>query len=163
MRTLYLLRHAKSSWKDESIPDFDRPLKKRGREAAEGVGKTLAGERLSSPVLISSPALRTRETTEIVLKTSNLNADVSYDERIYEADLSRLLRVLADVAAAEMELIVVGHNPGMQYLVEFLTGSEQRMPTAALAKISLETAAWDSVGRGEGKLEWLITPDDFED
>ena len=163
MRTLYLLRHAKSSWKDESIPDFDRPLKKRGREAAEGVGKTLASERLSSPVLISSPALRTRETTEIVLKAGNLEANVSYDERIYEADLSRLLRVLADVAANEKGLILVGHNPGMEYLVEFLTGSEQRMPTAALAKISLEAESWGAIGRVEGRLEWLITPDDLED
>jgi phosphohistidine phosphatase len=163
MRTLYLLRHAKSSWKDESIPDFDRPLKKRGREAAEGVGKTLAGERLSSPILISSSALRTRETTEIVLKAGNLKANVSYDERIYEADLPRLLRVLADVAANEKELILVGHNPGMEYLVEFLTGVEQRMPTAALAKISLEVESWGAIGRGEGRLEWLITPDDLKD
>ena len=163
MRSLYLLRHAKSSWKDNSLPDFDRPLKKRGRQAAEGVGKTLAGERLSRPVIVSSTALRTRETTEIVIKTGNLKANVSYDERIYEADLSRLLRVLADVTATATELIVVGHNPGMEYLVEFLTGSEQRMPTAALAKISLEAESWGAVGRGEGRLEWLITPDDLDD
>lgn len=163
MRSLYLLRHAKSSWKDDSIPDFDRPLKKRGREAAKRVGKTLGAEQLSRPVLISSPALRTRETTDIVLKSSNLKADVSYDERIYEADLSRLLSVIADVASDKTELILVGHNPGMEYLLEFLTGSVQRMPTAALAKIILETATWDSVERGDGRLEWLITPEDLED
>jgi phosphohistidine phosphatase len=97
-----------------------------------------------------------------VLKSSNLKADVSYDERIYDADLSRLLSVIADVASDKTELILVGHNPGMEYLVEFLTGSGQRMPTAALAKIILETATWDSVERGDGRLEWLITPEDLE-
>jgi len=163
MSTLYLLRHAKSSWKDDSIPDFDRPLKKRGREAAENVGKTLAAEQLSHPVLISSPAKRTRETTEIVLKAGNLKANVSYDERIYEADVSRLLKVIGDVSSAKTELILVGHNPGMEYLVEFLTGSGQRMPTAALAKITLKTASWDSVERGEGTLEWLKMPEDQDD
>jgi len=67
------------------------------------------------------------------------------------------------VTATATELIVVGHNPGMEYLVEFLTGSEQRMPTAALAKISLEAESWGAIGRVEGRLEWLITPDDLED
>lgn len=163
MRSLYLLRHAKSSWKDDSIPDFDRPLKKRGREAAEKVGKRLGKERFSNPVLISSPALRTRETTGIVLKASNLKVPVSFDERIYEADLSQLLTVVADVESDKMELVLVGHNPGMEYLVDFLTDSGQNMPTAALAKIILETASWDSVERGAGRLEWLITPEDLGD
>ncbi|HET6862764.1 MAG TPA: histidine phosphatase family protein [Pyrinomonadaceae bacterium] len=162
MRSLYLLRHAKSSWKDDSIADVDRPLKKRGRAAAERVGKTLGAERLSSPVLISSPALRTRETTDIVLKAGHLKVIVSYDERIYEADLASLLRVIAEVAADKTELILVGHNPGMEYLLDFLTGPGQPMPTAALAKIILETASWDSVERGDGRLEWLKTPADLE-
>jgi len=92
-----------------------------------------------------------------------LKANVSYDERIYEADVSRLSKVIGDVSPAKTELILVGHNPGMEYLVEFLTGSGQRMPTAALAKITLKTASWDSVERGEGTLEWLKTPEDLED
>jgi len=162
MRTLYLLRHAKSSWKDDSIPDFDRPLKKRGREAAEMVGKTLGGEKLSSAVLISSPAQRTRETTGILLKSSKLKLEILYDERIYDADLSRLITVIGEVSPEKTELILVGHNPGMEYLLEFLTGSGQRMPTAALAKITLETASWDSLERGDGTLEWLKTPEDLE-
>jgi phosphohistidine phosphatase len=163
MRTLYLLRHAKSSWKDDSISDFDRPLKKRGREAAEMVGKTLGGEKFSSAVLISSPAQRTRETTGILLKSSKLKVEILYDERIYDADLTRLIKVISEVSPEKAELILVGHNPGMEYLLEFLTGSGQRMPTAALAKITLETASWDSLERGDGTLEWLKTPEDLED
>jgi phosphohistidine phosphatase len=97
-----------------------------------------------------------------VLKAGKLRANVSYDERIYEADLASLLRVIADVAADKTELILVGHNPGMEYLLDFLTGSGQPMPTAALAKIILETASWDSVERGDGRLEWLKTPADLE-
>jgi len=161
MRILYLLRHAKSSWEDDSVPDFDRPLKKRGRKAAAAVGKKLASEELSDPILISSPAARTRETTAILLQ-NGLDADVNYDERIYNADLQQLLAVIADVDAKRKQVILVGHNPGMEYLLEFLTGSSQRMPTAALARISSKKSSWQ-LGKGEGKLEWLVTPDELND
>jgi phosphohistidine phosphatase len=69
MRTLYLLRHGKSSWSDASIRDFDRPLKDRGRKAAERVGKRLASEKLKAPLVICSPAVRARETAEIMLRS----------------------------------------------------------------------------------------------
>src|ERR1700752_1601523 len=107
MRTLYLLRHAKSSWKDNSLADFERPLKKRGREAAEQVGRTLAAEKLKHPLLISSPAVRTRETTELVLASGKLDAKVTYDARIYEASLSQLLEVIGSIADKEKTLILV--------------------------------------------------------
>ena len=159
IRTLYLLRHAKSSWKDDSLADFDRPLKKRGREAAEQVGRTLAAERLKRPLLISSPAIRTRETTGLVLASGKLNAKVTYDDRIYEASLSQLLEVIGSVDEEEATLILVGHNPGMEYLLEYLTGSEAAMPTAALAKIIVGDSSWQRIERGKCQLEWLRTPD----
>ena len=85
MRILYLLRHAKSSWNDASLRDFDRPLKKRGREAAKRIGQRIAEETLSNPLVICSPAVRTRETAEIVLGSANLQVEPRFDERIYEA------------------------------------------------------------------------------
>src|SRR6201999_1920982 len=96
MRTLYLLRHAKSSWKDDSLRDFDRPLKGRGREAAEQIGKILASGKLlsasqTSPLVISSPAVRARETTKLVLESAGLEFEPRFDERIYEADVRTLL------------------------------------------------------------------------
>jgi phosphohistidine phosphatase len=158
IRTLYLLRHAKSSWKDDSLADFDRPLKKRGREAADEVGRTLAAEKLKRPLLISSPAVRTRETTALVTAAGKLDAKLTYDARIYEASLSQLLEVIGSVADKEMTLILVGHNPGMEYLLEYLTGSKAAIPTAALAKILIGDSSWQGIERGRCQLEWLRTP-----
>ena len=87
MRILYLLRHAKSSWRDATLRDFDRPLKKRGREAAERIGQRIGAENLNNPLVICSPAVRTRETAEIVLTNAKLQIEPRFDERIYEASL----------------------------------------------------------------------------
>jgi phosphohistidine phosphatase len=156
MRTLYLLRHAKSSWKDDSLPDFDRPLKGRGREAAEDVGKHLATEKLKHPLVLCSPAVRTRETLEILLKSAKLKVDERFDERIYEASLRDLLQVLSEISDDVNVAIMIGHNPGFEDLLAHLTGERRPMPTCALGKINLPK--WKGVEWGEGSLEWFITP-----
>lgn len=158
LRTLYLLRHAKSSWKDDSLADFDRPLKGRGRDAAEQLGKRLASEKLKDGVLICSPAVRTRETADIVLKHSRLRMDQRFDERIYEASLRDLLQVVAEIPDDRQTAMMIGHNPGFEELLAFLTGQARRMPTCALAKIKLEVASWKDVRAREGSLESFITP-----
>ena len=156
MRTLYLLRHAKSSWKDASLRDFDRPLNGRGREAAEVVGKRLAAEKLKTPLVICSPAVRTRETARIVLESAKLKAEVEFEERIYEASLRDLLQVVSEVPEEVEVTIMIGHNPGFEELLSYLTGESRHMPTCALAKIELDD--WTDVRPGKGKLEWFITP-----
>jgi phosphohistidine phosphatase len=161
MRTLYLLRHAKSSWKDLSLRDFDRPLKERGREAAEVVGKQLAKEKLKQPLVICSPAVRTRETAEIVLESSKTKGDVVFEERIYEASLRDLLEVVSDIPDAVQVAIMIGHNPGFEELLGYLTGEGRHMPTCALAKIKLD--GWKNERAGEGGLEWFITPKELAD
>lgn len=157
MRTLYLLRHAKSSWNDSSLRDYDRPLKGRGRDAAQRIGKHLATEELKAPLLICSPAVRTRETAELVLKSSNLRVDERFDERIYEASLRDLLQVVAEIPDQKRVVILIGHNPGFEELLAFLTGEGRRMPTCALAKIKFDVS-WKNIKAGEGNLDWFITP-----
>ncbi|HEX7334321.1 MAG TPA: histidine phosphatase family protein [Pyrinomonadaceae bacterium] len=157
-RILYLLRHAKSSWKDNSLADFDRPLKGRGRDAAEQMGKRLASEKLEDAVLICSPAARTRETAQLVLKHSRLRMDQRFDERIYEASLSDLLQVLAEIPDEKQTVMLIGHNPGFEELLAFLTGEARRMPTCALAKIKLELESWKDARGGEGSLKLFLTP-----
>src|SRR6185436_12945180 len=122
MRMLYLLRHAKSSWNDATLRDFDRPLKKRGREAAERIGERMAEERLSNPLVICSPAVRTRETAEIVLTSANLQVEPRFDERIYEASLRELVQIVTEIPDDKDVAIMIGHNPGFEELVSFLTG-----------------------------------------
>ena len=163
MRTLYLLRHGKSSWSDASIRDFDRPLKDRGRKAAERVGKRLGAEKPKALLVICSPAVRARETAEIVLKSSKLKAELRFDERIYEASLRDLLQVVAEIPDETHAAILVGHNPGFEELLAFLTGEGRQMPTCALAKIKLEVEGWQKVRAGEGSLEWFITPKELSE
>ena len=139
--------------------DFERPLKERGRDAAGRIGKRLAAEKLSMPLVICSPAVRTRETLEIVLKSSGLHVEEHFDERIYEASLRDLLEVVSEIQDDKDVVILIGHNPGFQELLAFLTGESRRMPTCALAKIKLER--WKGVRIGEGSLEWFITPQEL--
>jgi phosphohistidine phosphatase len=163
MRILYLLRHAKSSWADSALRDFDRPLKKRGREAAERIGERMAEEKLGNPLVICSPAVRTRETAEIVLTSANLQVEPRFDERIYEASLRELVQIVTEIADDKQVALMIGHNPGFEELLSFLTGEHRRMPTCALAKIKFGDLSWKDVRAGEGSLEWFIAPKELPD
>jgi len=163
MRTLYLLRHAKSSWKDQTLRDFDRPLKGRGRKAAEQMGQVLAEEKLKSPLVISSPAVRARETIELVLESAGFKLKPRFEERIYEADVRTLLEVVESIPDSAETAIMVGHNPGFENLLTDLTGDNQHMPTCALAKIEVDVASWSEVSEESGRLEMFVTPKELED
>ncbi|HKR14074.1 MAG TPA: histidine phosphatase family protein [Pyrinomonadaceae bacterium] len=177
MRTLYLLRHAKSSWKDDSLKDFDRPLKRRGRDAAEQIGKILAGEKLASGsgklalgsgkltsfLVISSPAVRARETSKFVLESAGLKLEPRFDERIYEADVRTLLEVVESIPEKVETAMLVGHNPGFENLLAYLTGDDRHMPTAALAKIEFEAGSWGDISEGSGRLASFVTPKELDD
>jgi len=163
MRILYLLRHAKSSWNDPTLRDFDRPLKKRGREAAERIGERMALETLSNPLVICSPAVRTRETAEVVLASAKLQVEPRFDERIYEASLRELVEIVTEIPNDKEVAIMIGHNPGFEELLSFLTGEHRRMPTCALAKIRFEDVSWNEVRAGEGSLEWFTAPKELPD
>src|SRR5688572_33325074 len=163
MRTLYLLRHAKSSWKDETLRDFDRPLKGRGRRAAEQMGQILAEEKLKSPLVISSPAVRARETLDLVLNSAGLKLEPRFEERIYEADVGTLFEIVKSIADTSNTAMMVGHNPGFENLLDYLTGDTRHMPTCALAKIEFDAGSWREVSEESGRLELFVTPKELED
>lgn len=158
MKTLYLLRHAKSNWKEPGLQDFDRPLNERGREAAPLVGRLIRKRKLRVDLLLSSPAARARQTADLVKESAGLSADLLNDERIYEADAVALLEVVTQAAESADTLMLVGHNPGMEELLTLLTGEEQHMPTAALACVALDVDQWGKARAGTGRLEWLVRP-----
>jgi len=145
------------------LRDFDRPLKKRGREAAERIGQRIGAETLSNPLVICSPAVRTRETAEIVLTSANLNVEPRFEERIYEASLRELVSIVTEIPDDKDVAIIIGHNPGFEELLSFSTGEYRRMPTCALAKIGFEVVSWKDVRAGEGNLEWFIAPKELPD
>jgi phosphohistidine phosphatase len=161
MRTLYLLRHAKSSWADASLADFERPLNDRGREAAEQMGRFLAEKKVDISVLVSSPSVRTRQTIEILLQDASLRIEPVFDERIYEGSLNTLVHVVSELPDSQQAAMLVGHNPGMEQLLSFLTHETRNVPTCALAKIDLDCSSWREAGRGSGRLEWFVTPKDL--
>ncbi|HEX8922144.1 MAG TPA: histidine phosphatase family protein [Pyrinomonadaceae bacterium] len=156
MKKLLLLRHAKSSWEDASLPDFERPLNERGLRAAPLVGKFLRQQKIRPDLVICSPAKRTRETIALVLKAAGIETEVRYDERIYEASVSRLREVISEIEDDKREVMLVGHNPGFENLLERLTGQQERMPTAALARIILDSENWKEAAAKSGYLELFV-------
>jgi phosphohistidine phosphatase len=158
MKTLLLLRHAKSSWKTGNVKDFDRPLNQRGLKAAPQVGKSLRKRKLKLDLVLSSPAERARQTAQLVLESARLNVELRYDERIYEAGAARLLEVVSQIEDGANVAVLVGHNPGLEDLLKVLTGEERHLSTAALACIELNVEKWSKVRAGIGRLEWLAKP-----
>ncbi len=161
MKTLLLLRHAKSVWDDPALKDFERPLNKRGLKAAHAVGVFLRQQKAQPQLLLSSPAERARQTTLLVMESAKLAVDLRYDERIYEASLERLMEVLSQIEDTADVVMLVGHNPGLEELLEHLTGEAQRMQTAALACLNLNLEKWSKVKEQSASLEWLVKSRDL--
>lgn len=162
MKTLLLLRHAKSGWKENGVRDFDRPLNQRGLKAAPAMGKLLRKRKLQPDLVLSSPAERARQTTQLVLESADLKTELRYDERIYEAGVARLLEIISQIDDEADVAMLVGHNPGFEDLQEALTGEAHDFPTAALACIELNIEKWNKVRAGAGRLEWLATPKELK-
>lgn len=156
MKKLLLLRHAKSSWADATLKDFERPLNERGQRAAPLIGQFMRERAIRPELVICSPAKRTRETIALVLEAARLEVKVRFDERIYEATTERLLEVVSEIEEDKREVMLVGHNPGFENLLERLTNESEPMPTAALALITLDADKWKEAARLSGRLEWLV-------
>ena len=109
-------------------------------------------------LVLSSPALRARETIERVAKAAKWSPDVRFDQRIYEAGGLRLLEVVSQIENERKTALLVGHNPGIQELLMLLTGESKRVPTATLIKVELKTSKWINAADKRAKLEWLIKP-----
>ena len=162
MKTLYLLRHAKSSWDDPSLKDFDRPLNGRGLKAAPRIGAYMRKEKIRPDVIVSSPALRAQLTASMVSEAAGLTSPVQFDERIYEASAQKLFEIVAGFEDEVKTAMMVGHNPGFEELLEALTGEAARMPTAALACIEFKLEKWSDIAAESGKLKWLIRAKDLK-
>lgn len=163
MKTLLLLRHAKSDWDDSSLRDFDRPLAPRGERDAPRMGKSLRKRGPLPDLIISSPAARAKATTKAIIKAAKIEIEPRFDESIYGATTPELIKLIRRLPHESSRALLVGHNPGFEDLVGRLTGSHQRMPTAALALIEFQIDRWDDVEDGKGTLVWLLTPKQSEE
>ncbi len=162
MKNLLLLRHAKSSWKDPDLADFERPLNERGRKAAALVGSYIAEHGVSIDLIISSPAVRARQTIELLLRSAKRSVELRFDQLIYEGSPTRLLEIVSQIEDERKAVLLVGHNPGMEELLALLVGGEQHMPTASLATVLLHTKKWDKVPGTKGELISFVKAKDLK-
>ena len=146
MKRLLILRHAKSSWADSSITDWQRPLNERGLRDAPRAGDWLRDRSLMPDVIITSDAVRARSTTEIVANAAGYRQEIVVEPSLYHAKPEDMLAVLNGVQdQAALTVMIVGHNPGLEDLVQQLTGEHHSLPTAALVHISLSIDRWSEL------------------
>ncbi len=158
MKTLFILRHAKSSWENPDWADFERPLNSRGLDAARFIGALVYERSLSPQIIVSSPAKRAKQTAVLVKEIAEIPKPIIFDERIYEASPLTLFNLIREFDEKYESVLIVGHNPGFENLVRMLTGETVSMPTAALAKINLGIEKWSEIETDSNKLEILIRP-----
>ncbi len=167
MLTLILLRHAKSSWDDSSLDDFDRPLARRGEAAAPRMGAYMKAQGLAPDLILCSSAVRARQTLDLVLPQLPGKPEVRHEKGLYLAPPDALLARIRKIDPKMRQVMVVGHDPGMHMLAVELSGSGEparlealarKFPTAALAVIRFKGRVWSNVGPAKGALELFVSP-----
>lgn len=144
-KLLLILRHAKSSWEFEELSDHDRPLNNRGRRDAPLMGRKLLKEQLVPQIIISSSAVRAHSTAKKVAKACGYEDEILIDPALYGSRYSDYLNVLTNQEDKHDIIMLVGHNPISEQLVEVLTGEIVTMPTCAIACISLPITSWKQI------------------
>jgi len=142
MKTLLMLRHAKSSWADPWLDDHDRPLKARGERDAPRMGKFIRQQDLIPDLVITSTAKRARQTAALMAEAAHYDNEVRATRQLYHGAPEDYIEVLQRLPQTYERVMVVGHNPGMEDLLELLTGEFERMKTATLAEIRLPINSW---------------------
>ncbi|MFC1493801.1 histidine phosphatase family protein [Thermodesulfobacteriota bacterium] len=160
MKTLYLVRHAKSSWNYPKLDDFERPLNKRGRKSAPLMGEILKNLKVAPDLLISSPANRAAMTARIIADGINYPLEkIQYNEDLYLSGESILIHVIEHLEDAVKEAMLIGHNPGFTDLANYI--SDQRIsniPTCGVFCVDLNISSWAEIGKSCGKLIFFEFP-----
>jgi phosphohistidine phosphatase len=171
VKTLTLLRHAKSGWDDPVARDFDRPLNARGRRAAATMGRQMRSLGLEFDHVLASPAVRVTETIAEVESGYGRTLAPEWDKRAYLASAGTLLDLVRETDDAHARLLIVGHNPGLEELVldlavdqagDLRDAVEEKYPTATLAEMTFDVASWKDVARGGATLTRFMRPRDLD-
>ncbi len=154
LRSLTLIRHAKSSWDHPELQDFDRPLNRRGLQDAPMMGQRLARANYRADAVISSPARRAITTAESIAAEIGFDADqIQQDPLVYGASLGALTEVVRGIGNRVRHAVLVGHNPGITQLCNFLGDSRiDNLPTCGLARMEFDAESWEDVPRQKGHL-----------
>ncbi|UZR94490.1 SixA phosphatase family protein [Chondrinema litorale] len=160
MKTLYLVRHAKSSWKDDSLDDFERPLNKRGQRDAPFMGDKLKEQKIIPDLVISSPAKRAKSTAKIIAKKIGYDPDdIKWKKKIYDAFTEDLLKIIRDQKKDIDSLMLVGHNPELTSLSNYLTDFRiYNIPTTGISCIRFYCDTWEEVQPKAGEQVFFDYP-----
>ena len=159
MKTLLLMRHAKSSWKNADLADYERPLKKRGRKDTKSMQELLKQENYIPEQIVCSASQRALETGELLVEDLEIPGGISYTNSLYLAEISDLIMVIQNMDDAYDTGMLIGHNPGLEGLVQVLSGEIKALPTAAVAILELSIESWKQInGESDGKLIELWRP-----
>ncbi len=158
---LTVVRHAKSAWKDRSLPDHARPLNRRGRDDAPRMASWLRATGVQPDWAWVSTARRTRETAAVLLDAVGLPEHLQlFDGRLYLADAGCLLDVLRETPTDRTWVMLIGHNPGVTELVNLLAGTtvHDDLPTLAIVSFELACEDWVELGAGSGRMRGSMSP-----
>jgi len=159
MKTLYLIRHAKSSWNHANLDDFDRPLNERGKADAPFMAKALKDKGTVIDSIVSSPAKRALTTARTFAQTFQLESDkLSTNHALYLPTTHQILEVVNGFKDELESVAIFGHNPGFSDFLDYVTGSGIDMPTCAIAAIQLNVDSWREVSNSNGELVFFEFP-----
>ncbi len=159
MKSILILRHAKSSWKHPDVNDHDRPLNKRGKRDAPHMGELLQDKHLVPDFVISSTAKRAHSTAKAVTKAAGYKGEITLNQSLYAASPTACIDVLHDLPNKYSQVLMIGHNPGLEQLVNMLSGEEHTMRTCSLVHIQLRINNWTEIDyKTKGKLLGIWNP-----
>ncbi len=169
MKTLYLIRHAKSSWDDPEQADIERPLNKRGKKDAPSMARRLKEKHVTPDAMITSPATRAHDTCTLFAKTLDFDKDkIKTEKRLYHADEDQILKVIQELKDRERDdeevALLFGHNPGLTEFVNLLLDANiDNIPTCGVVKAQLKIKSWKDAHFSCGELEFFDFPKNKED
>ncbi|MDH3785827.1 MAG: histidine phosphatase family protein [Acidobacteriota bacterium] len=159
VKTLLIMRHAKSSWKDPTLEDHERPLNRRGQRDAPRMGRLIKKKGLVPELVLSSTAVRARTTARLVAEACGYEGPVTRLDDLYLSDARAILEILQQLPDESSRVMLVGHNPDLEDLVLELSGEDETIVTAALAVLQLPVTSWAELRAGlTGKLVELFRP-----
>jgi len=161
VRTLTLLRHAKSSWKNPALTDIERPLHKRGRRDADAMAMRIVEHGATLTTVFASPARRCRETlARMLVALPAQDVSITFDQAFYTFERDALIAALKNLDDDIQDVSIVGHNPALEDTITWLTGeSLTNFPTTACAQLTLTLPRWRKLHKGCAELMWLLTPE----
>ncbi|HEY3344865.1 MAG TPA: histidine phosphatase family protein [Anaerolineaceae bacterium] len=163
MKTLLIMRHAKSSWKDKNLKDRKRPLSKRGKRNAPQMGELIKEKELIPQLILASEAVRSHQTAELLTQASGYQGEVRYFDNLYMAEADEYLSALRKLPDDLERVLVIGHNPGLESLLPLLTGRVESLPTAAIAHLVLPIEKWKDLNKHtKAELVGLWKPKELE-